>query len=395
MPACRETGSCGGDFSWEGGIGWALLTVILLTLSGCTPAPPSAGPQRGTVEPPQQHWSDSLDEAVFGSGAESLRARRASEERSGTESAKRGVGQGVATHDGEDSMEEIEKAYAHAPDTRKSRYLQLLQKGLDRRLQGRSNEEILAYIENKIQICTGALRDFYTRVLVLGILAKIEGDPRELILFFEDKVTSAPSGVRWLYRRMLADRRLSLREHDAARAEYEILLTEIPETFRTDPSVHGNIAVTYYRLGRLDDARAFARRALVLDGQFPEGLKTLGLVQLQSGRIEEGVAFLERAVALKNALPEAQVALAEYDEKVGRPDVALERYRYLLATVEAPDFRDPFYQWLYLFPGVPGSTIDELRARIRRLEGDSAVIGNENSPSDNSAIPSSENREDN
>ena len=55
-----------------------------------------------------------------------------------------------------------------------------------------------------------------------------------------------------------------------ARVPAEPLLRKAVELLANDANVHYHLGLTYYRLGRKDDAIFALRRALQLDGKLPE-----------------------------------------------------------------------------------------------------------------------------
>jgi tetratricopeptide (TPR) repeat protein len=129
----------------------------------------------------------------------------------------------------------------------------------------------------------------------------------------------------------------------------------------------GNLAVAYLRAARLEDARRACGEALRSRPDYPEGLKTLGLIDLAEGRRVEGQARLRRAIELREDLPEAEVALAELSERSGDWRDALERYRRLVAKAEAYRAKDYHRRWKDLFHPATRSTEEELADRIGRL----------------------------
>ena len=206
-----------------------------------------------------------------------------------------------------------------------------------------------------------------------GFHARTAGRLVDAVAHFTRAVDLSPAeDGRWLYLRVLADSRLALWENEAALQDYQHLKTILPASFRSDYTLHGNVAVAYYRLGRLPEAHREAELSLKiaagLNHDFAEGLKTLGLVDLKEGNTAVGVARLTKAVGKKPAIPEAQLALAEYDEANGRFEAAETRYRYLLDVMRSPEFRDPHRRWRYLFGPREKTTQVELTERIERLK---------------------------
>ncbi len=201
-----------------------------------------------------------------------------------------------------------------------------------------------------------------------GARALEEGHIEKAFESFQAAHDVAPKDDRWIYVRVMANLRTGMRRDREALDLYLELFEIQPQASRVDSMLHGNLALVYYRLDRLSEARKAVERALELNSGFPEGLRTLGLIEIKEGRVEIGVDLLERAVALKRDIPEAQVALAEHDESVGRREKAVGRYRYLLAVMESEGFQDVLGRWRNLFGTRKKPTADEFRDRIRRLE---------------------------
>ena len=176
--------------------------------------------------------------------------------------------------------------------------------------------------------------------------------------------------------RVLANLQTGLRNDQAALRHYLELFEIAPRASEIDQTLHGNLALVYYRLERLGEARRAAERALELNPAFPEALRTLGLIEIKEGRTGTGVAMLGKAVALKREIPDAQVALAEHEASVGQSAKAIARYRYLLERMESSGFQDPLGRWRNLFGARDKSTADEFRDRIHRLESSGERVDN-------------------
>lgn len=118
------------------------------------------------------------------------------------------------------------------------------------------------------------------------------------------------------------------------------------------------IAPVYIRMGRFDDAAAAYQRALRHLGENAERLSNFGeaLVMASEGIVSSSAreAF-ERALSHDDRHPKARFFLATAAHQDGDEDIALERYRSLLAE-SAPDA-----------PWIP-----VVRQRIAALEGDGA-----------------------
>lgn len=209
-----------------------------------------------------------------------------------------------------------------------------------------------------------------------GSRALEAGQIEEAVGSFQAAHDIAPEAERWMYIRVLANLRTGMRRDQEALDLYLKLFELQPQASQVDAMLFGNLALVYYRLDRLREARQAANRALELNAEFPEALRTLGLIEIKEGSVETGVGLLLRAVSLKPEIPEAQVALAEYEESVGRYTEAAERYRLLLGIMESRGFQDHLGRWRNLFGAGNQPTEDEFRARIHRLESSGANTDN-------------------
>ena len=211
------------------------------------------------------------------------------------------------------------------------------------------------------------------RLLELALGALMAHRLEEAAGHLEKAAEKAPPADLDRAQRALADVYLALRRDEEALSLYLELVrrgTRLEET-----SLYENLAVAYYRLGDAALSRKAAERALALDPAHPEGLKTLGLVEILEGNTERGAERLREALASGRSIPEAEVALAELEETSGNPVSALVRYRSLLRAFEGEKTKDYHRRWKDLFYPCARSTAEELEARIARLEA--ALTGKE------------------
>ena len=200
----------------------------------------------------------------------------------------------------------------------------------------------------------------WRRLVLKAGQAIAAGRPEDAVPSLERAAEAAPEGERWIPERALADLLLALRRDEESAALYR-------RTLERFAALHGNLAVAAYRLGRLSAARREAEEALALRPDYPEALKTLGLVEIADGRTAEGVARLEGALR-RAEMPEAELALAQVAEEKGDSAGALRRYRALLESYEKRKSTDYHRRWANLFHPGGKATPDELKARIERLE---------------------------
>jgi tetratricopeptide (TPR) repeat protein len=97
-----------------------------------------------------------------------------------------------------------------------------------------------------------------------------------------------------------------------------------------DAGVHNNLGNALGRLGRLDEAVANYRRALLLSPEFPEAHNNLGHALLDLRLPDAAALSLRRAIALKAGYAEAHDNLGSALLELGRPDEAVSSYRRAL-----------------------------------------------------------------
>lgn len=83
--------------------------------------------------------------------------------------------------------------------------------------------------------------------------------------------------------------------------------------------------------GDYDKAEILVREALQLDGRIGSAWDTLGVILMKRGRLQEAGESLQKAVALSPENASIQVHLAQYYERTGKPDKAVELADSLLA----------------------------------------------------------------
>ena len=180
------------------------------------------------------------------------------------------------------------------------------------------------------------------------------GTPYQAIAAFEQAIANDPhlvnayQGLGWLYVRKLFDyerailtyeRGLSANPGDPSLADYlgstyarmgqtEKALQILEQSAREFPNavfVYSSLCYIYFRMNRLEEAAACARREIAMrDGHSPH--RVLGLIHLQEGRNEEAIAELERAIQLEALDYEARAALAKLYRAGGRLSAAQDQY---------------------------------------------------------------------
>ena len=105
-----------------------------------------------------------------------------------------------------------------------------------------------------------------------------------------------------------------------------------------DAAAHNNLGNALAGLGRLDEAVACYRRALVLSADFAEAHNNLGNVLLDLGQLDESVASYRRALEIKPDYAEAHSNLGNASRGLGRLDEAVASYRR--AVLLRPEFSE-------------------------------------------------------
>lgn len=129
--------------------------------------------------------------------------------------------------------------------------------------------------------------------------------------------------TRNLRRLNLADqmRRRGLSEQ--ARAEYEAVLADMPNS----PVAHLGLALIGLQDGDLPGAESHARAALDAAPNLPLGLKTLAQILLFSGDSEGAREVLERFIAIAGEDAEIHYMMGRIEEAEGRDARAMSHYR--------------------------------------------------------------------
>ena len=103
------------------------------------------------------------------------------------------------------------------------------------------------------------------------------------------------------------------------------------------PQCHFNIALAYFALGRLQDAKGHYQRALALNPNYAEAHNNLGSVLLTQGRPDEAIAQFQRSLALKPSLFEAQINFGKALLAKGSMEAALSVLVRALEARDAPE----------------------------------------------------------
>ena len=105
-----------------------------------------------------------------------------------------------------------------------------------------------------------------------------------------------------------------------------------------DAEVHYNLGNTLYRLGKLDDAEASYKKALVLKPNYAEAYNNLGATLLTLGRMQEALASCSEAIALKPGYAAAHNNLGITLKELGRFDESVASCKQ--AIILKPDFTE-------------------------------------------------------
>jgi tetratricopeptide (TPR) repeat protein len=112
--------------------------------------------------------------------------------------------------------------------------------------------------------------------------------------------------------------------HDYARAEgiLQQLVAEVPRLAEG----HGQLGLVFQAEGRLGEAEAAYRKALVLDPEYVAALIGLGEIEAQLGHADAALARFETAIEIDPQQPKAHLAKARVLEAIGQTDQALAAY---------------------------------------------------------------------
>lgn len=125
------------------------------------------------------------------------------------------------------------------------------------------------------------------------------------------------------------------RNHDYRSAL--VLWTDTVEKRPHSERAHTNLGLELQRAGRIDEAVASYRRALVLKPAHVSAHYQLGLLWLEQGRVDDALVSLQTAVRLAPGHADAQLALGNALVRAGRADEAIEAFRASLRVVPAAD----------------------------------------------------------
>lgn len=145
------------------------------------------------------------------------------------------------------------------------------------------------------------------------------------------------------------------------RAQAAYVQGNIPEAVRlweellargqADALLYNHLGLGHKKLGHLDKAEAYDRKALDLDPNNAETMNNLGVVYLEQNRLEEALVMLEKALQKNPAYADPHFHLGRLYEKQGRVADAIRAYTVFLERY--PD---------------PGSSVGEkVRVRIEAL----------------------------
>jgi tetratricopeptide (TPR) repeat protein len=148
-----------------------------------------------------------------------------------------------------------------------------------------------------------------------GRHAELEVEARDLLNLHPN------SGVAW----QLLSVALARQGKDSLHA-LQMAAKLLPE----DPGAHNNLGNAFGRLGRLDEAVANYRRALLLSPQFVEAHNNLGHALLDLRLHDAAASSFRRAIELNPSYAEAHDNLGSAMLELGRPNEAVDSYRRAL-----------------------------------------------------------------
>lgn len=150
-----------------------------------------------------------------------------------------------------------------------------------------------------------------------------------------------------------------LGRHEDALASYARVVTLKPSA-----QAHFNCATVLRVLGRLDEALASYERVIALKPDYPEALRSRGVLLCQLGRPDAGLESYDRAIALKPDYADAHASRGVVLRELGRPEEALACLELAIAlspnAAEAHNSR--------------GNTLSDLRRYEEALAGHELAI---------------------
>jgi Tfp pilus assembly protein PilF len=120
-------------------------------------------------------------------------------------------------------------------------------------------------------------------------------------------------------------------------AEAVRLWEELLARGQADVLLYNHLGLGHKKLGHLDKAEAYDRKALDLDPNNAETLNNLGVVYLEQDRLDEALAMLEKALQQNPAYADPSFHLGRLYEKQGRVVDAIRAYSVFLERYSEPN----------------------------------------------------------
>jgi tetratricopeptide (TPR) repeat protein len=157
--------------------------------------------------------------------------------------------------------------------------------------------------------------------------------PRVAMAVYDDGVAAYPSDPDLLYARAL--HALSLNRLDILEEDLKAILAKDPDNADALNALGYSLAD---QTGRIEEARSYVERAMVLKPDDPAVLDSMGWIQFRLGRPEAALDYLRKALAL---MPDGEIAahLGEVLWALGKRDEAWSTWEEALA-------RDPDHEYL-------------------------------------------------
>jgi tetratricopeptide (TPR) repeat protein len=106
--------------------------------------------------------------------------------------------------------------------------------------------------------------------------------------------------------------------------------SEIVEKYPQSSSAHTNLGMTYFRFGKLDEAKKQLLIAVQLNPNDVISYNDLGVVSLKSGDFFMAVSYFEKSIKLSPSFPDSHLNLGKTLEQMGKPERAIAEYQAYL-----------------------------------------------------------------
>jgi tetratricopeptide (TPR) repeat protein len=195
-------------------------------------------------------------------------------------------------------------------------------------------------------------------VYMMGLIAEAEGKRTEALAEYEKALKQSPDAIQPLSAAVRVD--LALQQPARAMARLDAVLVRSPK----------NAVVA--ALKQYDAAVATFERAIALQPTWWVPYRGLALSEVAAGRAERGIAAYQRGAQAARNPPILLLDLAALQEKVGRPQDAMQLYEAWLARSEGSLVaRNNLAMLLIRHRSDDRASLDRALELVRRLENSS------------------------